>query len=96
MDKTAVRKLAVRRNHAAAILDLTTNTLVCFAADDRAEMRPTGSCPELSELIDLHRQASVPVGSGGPERAADPELIEKCAPSATSSSGRALKTCRPT
>ena len=77
MDKTAVRKLAVRRNHAAAILDLTTNTLVCFAADDRAEMRPTGSCPELSELIDLHRQASVPVGSGGPERAADPELIEK-------------------
>ncbi len=62
MDKTAVRKLAVRRNHAAAILDLTTNTLACFAADDRAEMRPTGSCPELSELIDLHRQASVPVG----------------------------------
>jgi hypothetical protein len=30
---------------------------------DRTELKPTGTCPELSELINLHRQVSVPIGS---------------------------------
>jgi choline-sulfatase len=77
VERTPVRQVAVRRNRAAAILDLTTNTMLCYGAEDRAELQPSGSCPELAELIDVHRQAAVKVGSGAPERAADPELIEK-------------------
>jgi arylsulfatase A-like enzyme len=77
VDRTQVRQVSVRRNHAAAILDLMTNTTICYGADDRAELKPSGSCPELSELIDLHRKASVAVGSGAAVREADPELIEK-------------------
>jgi arylsulfatase A-like enzyme len=76
-ERTRIQQVSVRRNHAAAIADLTTNTVRCYAADDRAELEPTGSCPELRELIELHRQASVPVGSGASERQADPDLIEK-------------------
>jgi hypothetical protein len=77
MDRTQVRQVSVRRDHAAAILDLTTNTTSCYGADDRAELKPTGSCPELSELIELHRKASVAAGSHPAENANDPVLIEK-------------------
>ena len=77
IDRTRVQQVSVRRNHAAAIADLTTNTVRCYTPDDRAELTPTGTCPELSELITLHHQASLPIGSAAPPKPADPELIEK-------------------
>ncbi len=77
MDRTAVKQLSVRRNHEAAIIDLTTNTTRCYAPSDRAENAPTVSCPELQELIELHRQASVPIENAPTNHRADPELIEK-------------------
>lgn len=77
MDRTQVKQVSVRRNHEAAITDLTTNTTRCYAASDRVEMSATTSCPELQELIQLHRQASVPIENAPTNHRADPELIEK-------------------
>ena len=77
MDRTRVHQVSVRRNRATAITDLVTNTTRCYTPDDRAELTPTGTCPELSELINLHRQVSVPIGSTPSHQQADPELIEK-------------------
>ncbi len=77
VERTPIRQVSVRRNRAAAIFDLNANVTRCYDAEDQAEVRPQGSCPELSELIELHRQAAVPVGSMAPHHRADPELIEK-------------------
>jgi arylsulfatase A-like enzyme len=77
MDRTQVRQVSVRRNGETAITDLVNNTTRCYAAGDRAEQQPTGMCPELTELIELHRQASVSLGSMTPNQKAEPELIEK-------------------
>ena len=72
-----MRLVSVRRNRAAAIIDLTNNTTRCFRPDDRLEQKPLGTCPELTELIQLHRQTAGPIGSGAPDHMPDPELIEK-------------------
>ena len=77
MERTAVKQVSVRRNHETAITDYTTNTTRCFAASDRAEVQPTATCPELQDLIELHRQASVPIESAPVDHRADPSLIEK-------------------
>ncbi len=77
MDRTAVKQVSVRRNHETAITDLVANTTRCYAADDRTELRPTDACPQLQELLELHRQASVPIESVPANHHADPELIEK-------------------
>lgn len=77
MDRTQIKQISVRRNHETAITDLTTNTTRCYAASDQAELAPTSSCPELQELIELHRQASVPIENAPTNHRADPELIEK-------------------
>ncbi len=77
LDRTRIRQVSVRREHATAITDLEAGTTRCYAADDRGEERPATSCPELAELIELHRQASRPVGSVAPAQEADPALIEK-------------------
>jgi arylsulfatase A-like enzyme len=78
VDRTRVQMVAVRRSGATAIADLTTNTINCYGPDDPEEQHPQGSsCPELAELIELHRQASRPIGTTEPAKPADPELIEK-------------------
>ena len=77
MDRTRVQQVSVRRNRATAIIDFTANTTRCYAPEDRAELRPKDTCPELSELITLHRQTSLPIGSAPPNQPPDPELIEK-------------------
>ena len=70
--------VAVRRRGATAIRDLVTDVVTCYGPDDPEERRPEGSsCPELAELIDLHRQASRPVGTSEPAAPAEPEMIEK-------------------
>ena len=77
VERRPVRLVSVRRNRATAIIDLTNDTTRCFRPDDRLELKPLGTCPELTELIELHRQAAVPIGRDTPDRLADPELIEK-------------------
>jgi arylsulfatase A-like enzyme len=77
-DHGHVQQVAVRRNGATAITDLVNGGVTrCYAAEDRAELTPTDACPELHELIELHRTAAVPVGTAAPEEVTDPELIEK-------------------
>ncbi len=78
-ERTPIRQVSVRRNHATAIVDLTNGITRCYGPDDRAELKPESSCPELTELIELHRQACVPISSDtlDSSRVADPELIEK-------------------
>jgi arylsulfatase A-like enzyme len=77
MDRVAVKQVSVRRNRQTAIVDYTNNTTRCYGADDRAELRPTFGCPDLQELIELHRQASQPIANAPVAHRADPELIEK-------------------
>jgi arylsulfatase A-like enzyme len=77
VDRTHVQQVSVRRHHATAIADLVNGTTRCYTAEDRAESKPSGTCPELSELIELHRQAAVPISATAPQKVADPELIEK-------------------
>jgi arylsulfatase A-like enzyme len=77
MDRTHVQQVSVRRNRATAITDFTANTTSCYPPEDRAELQPTGTCPELSELINLHRQTSLPIGSAPSNQPPDPQLIEK-------------------
>ena len=73
-----IQMVAVRRGGAAAIRDLGTDTVSCYGPDDREERHPEGSaCPELAELIELHRQASRPAGTSEAAPPADPQLIEK-------------------
>ena len=77
MERAPIKQVSVRRDGAAAIVDLTTGITRCYAAADRAELKPRSDCPDLTELIDLHRKASVPIGSEPSPRPADPELVEK-------------------
>ena len=72
-----MKQVSVRRNGATAIVDLVADTTRCYAAGDRQELRPTGECPELQELLRLHREASVSLGAMAPNHQAEPELIEK-------------------
>ena len=77
IERTHLQQLAVRCRHATAITDLATNTTQCYGPEDLAEEHPEPSCPELTELLELHRKAIVPVESVDPSQAADPELLEK-------------------
>jgi arylsulfatase A-like enzyme len=77
-DHGHVQQVAVRRSGATAITDLANGGVTrCYAAEDRAELAPTDDCPELRALIDLHRSATLPVGTAAPKEVTDPELIEK-------------------
>lgn len=77
VERAPVKQVSVRRGGAAAIMDLVRNTTRCYAAGDHAELRPTSECPELKELLELHREASVSLGGMAPKHQAEPELIEK-------------------
>jgi arylsulfatase A-like enzyme len=77
VERVPVKQVSVRRAGATAITDLVTNVTRCYAAGDRAEVQPTGPCPELTDLIALHREASVSLGARAPNHRAEPELVEK-------------------
>jgi arylsulfatase A-like enzyme len=77
VERTPVKQVSVRRNGATAITDLITNTTRCYPAGDRLEVKPTGECRELQDLLALHQAASVSLGSVAPHHQAEPELIEK-------------------
>lgn len=77
MERTAIKQVSVRRGGATAIVDLTNGITRCYGPGDRYELKPQDDCPELRELIDLHRKAAVPIQNQVDARPADPELVEK-------------------
>jgi len=77
VERKHVKQVSVRRNGATAITDLLADTTRCYAAGDLLEVRPTGECAELQQLLTLHREASVSLGAMAPNHQAEPELIEK-------------------
>ncbi len=76
-ERVRFHQVSVRRGGASAIVDLANGITRCYGPDDRNELRPERACPELAELVELHRKAAVPVGRATAERPVDPNLIEK-------------------
>ena len=71
-----VRFVAVRDGGRTALADLRDGSTRCYGADDPAEQRPQSDCPDLTALIEEHRQAVRPPGAQ-PAPPIDPRLIEK-------------------
>jgi arylsulfatase A-like enzyme len=77
VERVPFRQVSVRRDGATAIADLANGLTRCYRPDDRHELRPDDTCPELTALIAAHRAAMAPIGSVATQHPTDPELIEK-------------------